>query len=87
MRTTLNLQDQLLIRAKKVAAETHRTLTAVIEDALRLALESKKTKATKPFKVITFGGGGAVPGFNYDKPLASLEEIEGPRKENGSFRY
>lgn len=87
MRTTLDIHDELLIRAKKKAAETHRTLTAVVEDALRSALRPQKKKKSKPFKVITYGGGGVVPGFNWDKPLQSLYEIEGDIKENGSFRY
>ncbi len=87
MRTTLDIQDQLLIRAKKRAAESRCTLTAVVEDALRLVLQPKKKNKDKPFKVITYGGGGVARGFNWDKPLASLYEIEGDRKENGSFRY
>lgn len=87
MRTTLDLQDQLLIRAKQRAAETHRTLTAVVEDALRMALAPPKKEKAKPFKVITYGGGGVAPGFDWDKPLASLRELEGPLKDNGSFRH
>lgn len=38
MRTTIQLDDQLLLEAKKHAAQTGRTLKAVIEDALREAL-------------------------------------------------
>lgn len=38
MKTTLNLDDQLLRTAKKVAAERGVTLTRVIEEALRAAL-------------------------------------------------
>lgn len=87
MRTTLDIQDQLLIRAKKLAAESRRTLTAVVEDALRSALDPPKKKKAKRFKVITYGGGDVAPGFNPDKPLASLNEMEGDRKKNGSFRY
>jgi len=59
MRTTLDIQDQLLIQAKKKAAETHQTLTGFIEDALRLFFEhQQKAKAAKPFKIRTFKGGG-----------------------------
>ncbi len=39
MKTTLNLDDQLLERAKRRAAERGTTLTAVVEDALRVALD------------------------------------------------
>jgi hypothetical protein len=35
MRTTLNLNDALMRKAKKVAAQSERTVTAIIEAALR----------------------------------------------------
>lgn len=35
MRTTIRLDDELLREAKRLAAETNQTLTAVIEEALR----------------------------------------------------
>ncbi len=38
MRTTIRLDDHLLADAKRVAAETGRTLAEVIEEALREAL-------------------------------------------------
>lgn len=38
MRTTLQLDDALVIEAKVVAARTGRTLSRLIEDALRQAL-------------------------------------------------
>lgn len=38
MRTTIRLDDQLLRDAKTYAVRTGRTLTAVIEDALRASL-------------------------------------------------
>ena len=41
MKTTLNLDDRLLERAKQVAARENSTLTALVEDALRARLTSK----------------------------------------------
>jgi hypothetical protein len=41
MRTTLQLDDYLISGAKVLAARTGRTLSQVIEDALRLALLPK----------------------------------------------
>jgi hypothetical protein len=41
MRITLNLHDDLLAEAKQVAARTGRTLTAVVEDALRESLHRR----------------------------------------------
>ncbi len=40
MKTTLNLDEELLRRAKQHAAERGTTLTAVVEDALRARLHA-----------------------------------------------
>ncbi len=44
MRTTIRLDDLLLTEAKQLAARTGRTLTSIIEDALREALARRKNK-------------------------------------------
>ena len=46
MKTTIQLDDQLLLEAKQYTVQTGRTLKAVIEDALREALA--RTEATRP---------------------------------------
>ncbi len=43
MKTTLEIHDDLLTRAKRHAQETHRPLRAVVEEGLRLVL-SKETR-------------------------------------------
>ena len=40
MKTTINIQDELLERAKRHARETGRPLRAVVEEGLRLVLEA-----------------------------------------------
>ena len=42
MRTTVRLDDKLLAEAKKLAIDTGRTFTQVIEDALRIALVQQR---------------------------------------------
>ena len=42
MRTTLDLEDRLLVAAKKRAADEGRSLTRVIEEALRQYLAPRK---------------------------------------------
>jgi len=42
MKTTLNLDQRLMREAKRLAAERGVTLTSVIEDALRDALEERR---------------------------------------------
>ena len=39
MKTTLDIRDELLLRAKKLAKRTGRPLRAVVEEGLRLTLE------------------------------------------------
>jgi hypothetical protein len=45
VRTTLNLEDSLVREAKKRAAQEGRTLTSVIEEALRLLLTRPRQRA------------------------------------------
>ena len=42
MRTTLNIDDDLMRTVKKHAAETDRTISAVIETALRILIERER---------------------------------------------
>jgi hypothetical protein len=77
MRTTLRLNDQLLRAAKKNAAETGRTLTAVIEDALRQALAcGKRAEKAPPFELPTLHLGETLPGVDLDNSAALLELME-----------
>jgi hypothetical protein len=78
MRTTLNLDSALLAEAKRRAVETGRTLTAVIEDALRAALARRPAQPRpKPVRLPTFKGGGLQPGVDLDDTAAMLELMEG----------
>lgn len=43
MKTTLDIQDELLLRAKRQAKKTGRTLRALVEEGLRLALAEVET--------------------------------------------
>lgn len=75
MRTTMRLDDDLLARAKKFAIDTDRTLTQVVEDALRMALAQRGSKvARKAVKLHTCGGKGLQAGvdLNSNAALADL---------------
>lgn len=79
MRTTLNLNDHLLIEAKRVAAERGTTLTAVMEDALRIALrQAREPKPRQPMELPTFGvsGEGFMPGVDVSSNAALLDLME-----------
>jgi hypothetical protein len=67
MRTTLDLDDHLLTEAKKLAAERGTTLTAMMEDALRIVVRrTSEPKPRKRRKLPTFGvpGEGFMPGVD-----------------------
>ncbi|MGD9634669.1 MAG: ribbon-helix-helix protein, CopG family [Pirellulales bacterium] len=77
MRTTLQIDDQLYREVKEAAAETGRTLTAVVEDALRLALSvRKRTIESKPFKLPVLDLGKTLPGVDLDNSAALLDLME-----------
>ena len=79
MRTTVRLDDQLLTDAKEHAARTGRTLTALLEDALRalLALENRP-KEPRSRKLPTYGEGGLQPGVDLDNSADLLDLMDGP---------
>lgn len=66
--------------AKRRAVDTGRTLTEVIEDALRAALAEGDERAEPgPVELPTFGCGGALPGVDLDDSAALLDAMEGRR--------
>ena len=76
MRTTINLDDALLAEAKQVAARTGRSLTAVVEDALRESLRRRQDTARRPLELPVFGEGGVQPGVDLDDGVALLDLME-----------
>jgi hypothetical protein len=79
MRTTLALDDDLVRKAKKRAADARTTLTAVIEEALRHYLAPPRA-AGKPFRLrLLTQKGRAVPGVNFADRDALYERMEGRR--------
>jgi hypothetical protein len=80
MRVIVELDDELLAEAKVLAVDSGRTLTRVIEDALRVALAQKERKPVKPAKLHTFKGKGLQPGVDLSSnaELADLmDEYDG----------
>ena len=78
MRTTLQLDDDLMRDAKRAAIESGRTLTAVVEDALRQSLAKRKSgKRRRPVRFTTFGGNGLFLGVDLDDSAGLLDRMEG----------
>jgi hypothetical protein len=74
MRTTVRLDDALFAEAKALAARTGRSLTQVIEDALRAALARGGDGKRKQVKLPVVRGGRLRPGANLDS-LSDLLDI------------
>ena len=78
MRTTIRLNDDLLREAKAYAAATDRTLTRLIEDALREALARRKQRAKRPrVELPTSGEGGLQPGVDLDNSASLWDLMDG----------
>jgi hypothetical protein len=77
MRTTLDLDDVLIRKAKGRATDQGTTLTAIIEEALRQYL-TPSAPAGKPFRLkILTKNGRRVPGVNLADRDALYEKMEG----------
>jgi hypothetical protein len=77
MRTTVRLDDQLLADVKKLAIDTGRTFTEVVEDALRAALAQRREKTrSKPIKLHTCGGKGLQPGVDLSNNAALADLMD-----------
>jgi hypothetical protein len=77
MRTTIRLDDALLREAKAVAAASGRTLTELVEDALRESLARRRADAGRRRLILrTFKGRGLRPGVDLDDSAALLDLMD-----------
>ena len=77
MRTTVRLPQDLLDDARRKAAVEKRTLTALIEDGLRLVVRQnrKGPKSKRTLPRISTAASGLLPGIDLDDS-AALEEAD-----------
>ena len=71
MKTTLEIQDELLLRAKRRAKKTGRTLRSVVEEGLRAALADEPVKNTYRLPDMRVGD----PDAEYPLDKYSWEEL------------
>jgi hypothetical protein len=77
MRTTVRLDDHLLAQAKRHAADMGKTLTAVIEEALRESLARRAPSAkAKPVRLKTVRGDGVRAGVDLDDSASLLDLMD-----------
>lgn len=74
------MDPELLAEAKKLALATGRTLTAVIEDALRAAVAARRQPRRRPgVKLTVVDGHGLRPGVDLDDTSALLDVMDSGR--------
>jgi hypothetical protein len=77
MRTTIRLDEHLLAEAKKLGVDTGRTLTQVVEGALREVLaRRRKPRSRGPVKLTAVGGRGVQPGVDLDDSAGLVDLTE-----------
>jgi predicted transcriptional regulator len=65
MKTTVEISDALLRRAKRLAARRGITLRAVLEAALHRELAAEEEAPARPVRTHTFGGRGLAAGLSW----------------------
>lgn len=77
MRTTIHIDDHLFAELKGIAADTGRTLAAVIQDALRESLSRRCATERPAVELPLFHGTGVMPGVDLSDSAALLDLMEG----------
>jgi hypothetical protein len=74
MKTTLDIDDELLVRAKAASARERKSLTALIEEGLRLRLRRRPGRKSPPVAIAVHrASGGLVPGVD---PLSNRSLLD-----------
>ncbi|MHB8873305.1 MAG: type II toxin-antitoxin system VapB family antitoxin [Myxococcaceae bacterium] len=76
MRTTVRLDDQLLAKAKRLAASRGQTLTALLEDALRAEVSRKQRPAKRKRVSLPTFSGRVREGVDLDHTAALLDLMD-----------
>ena len=78
MRTTINLDADLIERAKTIGAQTGKSFAEVVEDAVRESLARRERGADRPrVRLPVHRGGSLQPGVDLDDSSALLDLMDG----------
>jgi hypothetical protein len=84
MRTTIDLPRPLLEKAKAMAERENLTFSQIVEIAVRdKVLRAKNPVADRPFRLLTHGEGGLVPGASWTRLKDVLEFEDGLPRGSG----
>ncbi|BBZ01822.1 hypothetical protein MCHIJ_12590 [Mycolicibacterium chitae] len=80
MRATIRIDDDLYEEVKARAAESGRTVAAVLQDAVRLGLTADAAPRAHRYQVKPIGSGGLRAGvdLSYNAALAELQDNDVP---------
>lgn len=74
MRTTISIDDHLLAKLKRRAADSGTTVSKLVEQAVRLLVRTPRApRANDEFELVTFGAGGRFSRVGIDKTSALIE--------------
>lgn len=75
MKTTLDLDNDLLVKAKALSARERKSLTALIEEGLRLRLRARRHKGarSRPLLPVYKGQSGVAKGVDPTSNRSMLE--------------
>jgi hypothetical protein len=73
MKTTVDIPDPLLRKAKRAAAERGITFKELVEEALRDLLDARRPWAQQPFEMPVFEGTGLRPGLSWSDMSKAID--------------
>jgi hypothetical protein len=76
MRTTLTIDDSLLLQLRRKAVASGRSFRQVVNDTLRAGLASSSPVRREPYRCPTFSIGAVAPGFDLSKAHRLAGELE-----------
>lgn len=77
MKTTLDIDDALVARAKALAATERTTLTRLVEEGLQLRLRGQpRTAAVRKISLPVFRGSGLLPGIDPTSNRSMLDAAD-----------
>ena len=88
-RTTVRLPAELIRRAKRKAADQGRTLTALIEDGLRLVVAGELRKPKPRGRIpVSKATGGLMPGVDITKysDIQGMDDLEYAERLKNGFK-
>ena len=66
-----------MAQVKKLARESGKTMTQVIEEALRMAVARRRPAGPRTVTIVTVTGDGLQPGVDLDDTSALLDRMDG----------